>query len=587
MKRSSILGVCALALFLLGMKCLPDGNVTGTTPGDLASNCTALLNTYPGSFAFVPPEVDGESSTRAWVLDGTKVISPFDVEVVPPVSLDDPDDPASLNSFIAGAPYNLDGGPPESDPPYPSFEEIVFFQHAAFELTDPNPDPPDLPDYTPLLPRPATPPDPLPSVGVVTTSGYDHVLFFNSKHRSTVATSRLFPIRLKGPAGTDHPGFPPVPGNIRGRTGVATLTCAHPVAVDPDVDGPANSLLEKDFDPGDQKCAADASSFWARGQTGVVLTDKYLFVSTSNYFEDTDDPPIRVYFPGTVLVYNIYDGLDDDGDLDDTPVITPVATIQTYGFNPSHLNVVDVTGDGTPDFVLVTVSGADNTVNVPSGEDEGAENYVVDLGVEDPELGQRQAAIEVIDITTLYLVARYPLGAVNLSPTGLAISPTHKVAIAGSREGRWLLSIDLTPLAALIGSVQVIPPRTLDADVIRDFDNPFQVAHLQDGADDGEYPGWIGGVAINQAEDYVFAADEHDGTVMSALLSSVTASAGNGGQQLHPEAAPIDSTSTTDLKLPAVIQVRPGDPAGQVADVFFLIGKPEGNFCAVDIKPGS
>ena len=146
--------------------------------------------------------------------------------------------------------------------------------------------------------------------------------------------------------------------------------------------------------------------------------------------------------------------------------------------------------------------------------------------------------------------------------------------------------IDLEPLEALIGTSPAIP-NNLDSDVIHDFADPFQIDHRPTGgADTAVNPGSIGGVTLNLAEKRVFATDEHDGTLMSATLKTVT------GEKIKPQelfiiAEEIDSSDDKDLTIPGAIQVRPGDPDDQAADVFFLMGKPEGRLCAVDIEAGS
>jgi hypothetical protein len=402
---------------------------------------------------------------------------------------------------------------------------------------------------------------------LLTTSGYDHVLFFDPTDIVDIVdiVQSLFTVSVTVDSSKDPGDYLnlPNPGNTRTRRGIATLTCIHPPAVT------ANSLLEKNFDSGNEICAAgEASSFYARTQTGAVLTDDYLFVSTSNEDEATGaSHPFDVYFPGTVLVYSI-----DDDDPAVRPIFEPIAEIQLYGFNPTHLDVVDVNGGGA-DFILVTVSGADESDAVPVDA-----NHVLDDG-------QRQAAIEVIRISDQSLMARYPLGAADLSPTGLAISPTQEVAVAGSRAGRHLMAVDLAALVPLVSGAAEVPPKTLDPEyVYRDASNPLQIPHRKDGvADVQQYPGSIGGVAINHAETHVIATDEHDGTVTAIPLSSVI-SGSNAGQNFIAFAAPIDSTSTTEPRLPGAVEVRPGDPATYAADVFVLTSQPGGNLCAVNYQ---
>ena len=59
------------------------------------------------------------------------------------------------------------------------------------------------------------------------------------------------------------------------------------------------------------------------------------------------------------------------------------------------------------------------------------------------------------------------------------------------------------------------------------------------------------------------------------------------GQDIYVTGEPIDTTDSEALTGLSSIHVRPGAPSGYAADVFFLLGEPEGKLCAVNIEAGS
>ncbi len=457
----------------------------------------------------------------------TQTLMPFDVESVPP---EIPDGVA-----ILGIPLDSDGdGVPEGGAP--GSPALVPILDDVFAVD--------------------------PDLGFATASGYEEVIFFRP------ATGELLPVEVEVPASVpagDRPRLPP-PGTSALRTALSTFAC---VRVPPDALDSRGDPVAESVGP----CDPETPSFRTSFTSGVALAADHLFVSTSNLRvgRNRADPQ---FLPGSVLVFE----LDRDAD---PPRVRPHPTtpiILSSGFNPTHVTAYRA---GDREFVLVNVTG---TLGI--AEDDPDTKPVEGAGIPLSE-----AAIDVIDATTLARVATIPLGLAGLAFDAPAIDPSGRVALIGSAADRVLYGVDLGALAAL--PPPPAPPQVLGRDeaVIFDADAPFRIPGLARGAPPESCPGETLGVAFDHRGERVYVGDYCDGTLASIAFD------GSGRPDtvalrerfllldVQPLVAPLRADT---LGLPrglGRIAVRPGVPGVdfQGPEVFFLVAQEEGLLCGISV----
>jgi hypothetical protein len=395
-----------------------------------------------------------------------------------------------------------------------------------------------------------------PGLALVAASGYEEILFADAD-RGT-----LLSFDVGTPAGFPASRFPflPAPGATAARTAVSTAACVAPPPGAVDSTGAVPNASP----------ACPAGQMETSFTAGAALAAGRLFVPTSNITFNASTFA-SVFQPGTVLVYDI--------DLSALPPqVSPDAAqpvIFTHGFNPT--GVTTVRTPGGRELVLVTVSGA--LAFTASGA----------------QVAQSDAAVEVIDPAAPALVGRVPLGLAGLASGPLAVDPTGRVAFSGSSVGRSLYGIDLAALDAIPAAPA--SPVVLDgsdaaagnADArIFDAAHPLVLPQRPGGLPDASCPGFTSSAAFNAAADRLFATEYCDGSIG---VVSVDLSAGpvplpaSRFTALHatPVGAPIGDTSSSAVRAPSALAVRPGVPGLDFsgADLFFLAGTPQGELCAV------
>jgi hypothetical protein len=255
--------------------------------------------------------------------------------------------------------------------------------------------------------------------------------------------------------------------------------------------------------------------------------------------------------------------------------------IVTTAFNPTHVTAYSAAGR---EFVLVTASGALGIVEDQPGTPE----------IESGGLALTDAAIDVIDASTLELVATVPLGRAGLAFGPLAIDPGGRVAVAGSAVARWLLAADLEVLAALPASTGA--PLVLDGSsgpdaVVFDAAAPFQIPARIDGAPPATCPGFTAGVAFDHSGRRLFASDFCDGTLaeIGVDLSGAGAAPLPASRfdfiALSPVTAALRSDTLGRPRGPSVLRARPGVPGRDFTgpELFVLVDQP-GLLCGIDVN---
>ena len=406
---------------------------------------------------------------------------------------------------------------------------------------------------------------PRDDLALVTSSSYEEIILFDP----TLGELRSFDVSVDPAfAAGDYPLLP-APGTTAPRTALSTFACIRPPpgALDSRGEPIATSVSAAGF------CEAGVPSYLSSFTSGAALVGERLFVSTSNLGNDagTTEPQ---YLPGSVLVYDI--------DLSVAPpTLTPNAAtpvLLTSGFNPTQVTGLDLGGRR---FVLVTLSGAIGVEPDDPGTSE----------IEGAGVALTDAAIDVIDADTLNHVATIPLARAGLAFNRLAVDPTQRVAAIGSAIQRWLLAIDLEPLATLPAA----PPTPLILDgstgpnaVLFDGSAPFQIPARSDGAPSGTCPGFTAGVAFNDAGTALYLTDFCDGTLTQVDVAldagPPAASQFSIGEQLNVTAA-LRADTLGERHSPGALQVRPGEPGVDFdgPDVFLTVGDP-GLLCGIEVE---
>lgn len=502
------------------------------------SRCAPLPGAFPAGLDLVPG-VPG----RAVVANFTPpALLPFDLGPVPPA---------------VSAAASVPALPPDSDDD--GCDEPSVAPCAATGL--------------PFGPATAPQPDGVLAIAaglaLLTASAYEEVVFLDP------ATGRPVTGVVSTPASfaAGQYIYLPPPGTSAARTAVSTSGC---VAVTPGmVDSRGDALAV----PPGAWCLPGTASFRPTFTSGAAVAGGHLFVSMSNLADNTV-PEDAQYLPGVVLVYDF----DASGG---APAVSPDAAtpaIVTTGFNPTH-----VTAYRTPsgrDLILVTGSGA------------------IGRRLDDPATGEIEAGgipltaafVDVIDAQTLVTLATVPLGLAGLSSDRLAIDPTGRIALVGSAIGRALYAIDLAPL----DSLPVAPPAPLVMDGTTGGDSrvfdaalPLSIAARADGPAPASCNGFVVSADWNAAGTRLYATDFCDGTIatiVADLSGSPSLADLRGGRirfaSLDAVFAPLTAAALGRPRAPGILRVRGGRPGVDYtgADVFVLLGDPEGLLCAVRIE---
>lgn len=237
----------------------------------------------------------------------------------------------------------------------------------------------------------------------VTTSDYEQVLFMEP------STGRLKPLSVLNPENQaqhraqDWPLLPEQGAAVL-RTGVSTQRCIHP---DPALDSQGEVI---GMDP---QCDVDKAGFMTGFTVATAYGGERLFVATSNLAS----PSEARFNPGSLLIYDL--NLQHEPPTIQPHVEKPL--LQTSDFNPTALsNYVTPLGR---ELILVTNTGA--------------------LSFDGNLIGA--SGVDVIDVESLKVVARYPLGQAGARGP-VAIDPTGRIGLLGAESQRALYAIDLAPL---------------------------------------------------------------------------------------------------------------------------------------------
>jgi len=394
----------------------------------------------------------------------------------------------------------------------------------------------------------------------VTTSAYEQILFVNPQDGSLRMAALDPPAAGAGFDPADWP-FWPAAGALPFQSGFSTRACVYGTGL---LDSNAGAI------GANTRCDPGRDGFFTSFTKDVVAVGARLFVATSNLIR----PGQAQYAPGTVLVFDL-----DLGAL--PPRVGPDAAraIQlTTGYNPTSLT--PYTTPGGRDLVLVGVSGA-----IAQGNGPG--------------LVRTDSAIDVIDATSLDLIATIPLGRAGLGFDGLAIDATARLGLIGAATSRALFGIDLAALddPALGNGAQTLPivldgmtPGFPDARVY-DAARPFALPKRPDGPLDSVCTSQTS-VAIRDDNGFAAATDFCDGTLTRIVLDLPA----SRGTLLDPDAilavdrlveivAPLVRSANAEIRAPVDVRIRSGTPGLDYPgpDVHFTTGLPEGAVCGVRI----
>jgi len=402
------------------------------------------------------------------------------------------------------------------------------------------------------LPFPSFPPTlgelsaPRDDLGLVSTSDYEQVLFFDA--------ARALPreAQVETPAGFDPRDYPllPPPGASAPRTGLSTLVCVFPPA-------PA---LDSEGDPigVEERCDPATPGYFSRFTAGKALAGGRLFVATSN-----KGSGIR-FRPGTLLVY-LWSEAGGEIRVGPDPV-EPV--LFTRHFNPT--GVERVVTEGGRELVLVTSSG-------PIGAGTGAANV------------RGESAVEVIDPAVPRLAAVIPLGRAGPAFDALAVDPGGRIAWLGASSQRQLYAIDLRALDDPALYVASGPPAELPGAVVFDAAAPLVLPDRADGPAPQTCEGFTH-AAVNAAGSEVFATDFCDGTFTRVRMNLDAAAPVPWPRDRFAVASQATPFAPSDavglLRAPGVVRVRPGEPGldYDTPDVLVTAGQPDAQLCALRVE---
>jgi hypothetical protein len=399
------------------------------------------------------------------------------------------------------------------------------------------------------------------SLVALSTSSYEQILFIDPRDGG------LRPIDIELPAVSasfdpaDWPFWPAVGSSVE-RSGLSTRVCVY---ADDLMDSLGDPIGPNDF------CDDTRNGFVTRFTAGSALAGDRLFVATSNLLRSS-----RTQFaPGTVLIFEFDTNFDPPRARPD-----PMASVLiTTGFNPT--SITPYTTPSGRELVLVGVSGA---IALGSGSD----------------LVRTDSAIDVIDATSLELIATIPLGFAGLGFGGVSIDPTHRVGLIGAATRRALFGIDLAALDdPTLGFGPEPLPIVLDGSTpgfrdarLYDADSPLLLPKRANGPPDSQCTTQTS-VAMSSNSSFGATSDFCDGTVTVLTIAPpplrttpLDTAAVVTIDRLEAVAAPLVDDATGRIRAIGGVVVRPGTPGVDFAgpDVYFTAGLPEGAVCGVRIQ---
>ncbi len=396
-------------------------------------------------------------------------------------------------------------------------------------------------------------------VALVTTSGYEQVLFYDARD------GRLAGLEVGNPsdAGAHHAAdrpLLPAAGSFASRTGLSTTACAYPPTP---VDSAGAGIAPSPH------CDPTRIGFLTRFTAATAVSAGRLFVATSNLFSSSQ----AAFHPGTVLVHDVT--VDAAGRPTRVAPNTSAPVLFTSAFNPTGLTAHRTPGGR--DVVLVTLTGAI----------DGAGDLLGD------------SALDVIDVAGLRVVATVPLGRAGASFGRVAIDPGGYVAVLGAESAPHVYAVDLASLddpalyaprpspVVLDGST----PGFADARIFH-AGAPLALPRRADGPPEVLCRTRVN-VGANAAGDRVYATDWCDGSLSTVRIDwtqplerPVSPARFRVAERLD-WFAPKWPANFGQPSAPSGPLTRPGRPGVDFdgPDLFFLINEPEGQLCAARVEP--
>lgn len=535
----------ALALAVpLGASCVGGGDGGGggapvVTVESPDERCAALPGAFPPGLSFVPTALGATGSAQRLVAasDVPASVIPFSPDSLPPA--------VAASGRVPSFPADSDGDGQPDDVRSPRPDGVLALA---------------------------------PDLALVSASGFAEVLFVDPR------SGALRQVQVSVPGDVPATRFArlPAPGGSALRTAISTAACIAdppPGAVDSN-----GAPLTATFPPSPDSCVDPRVRSFEFGYTsGVAFAAGRLFVSMSN-LGNNPGTQFTQFLPGAVLVYDFDPAASP-------PRVSPRAdgVIFTTAFNPTHVTALRTAGGR--DLVLVTNTGPLGVILDDPQTDE----------LEAGGVAQGEGSIDVIDATTLQLVATVPLGLAAPSFDALAIDPSRRVAFTGSAATRSLYAIDLAPLDALPPLAAGARPFVLDGSDVRvggadarifDAARPLRIPARANGAPAATCPGFTVGTAFGATGAKLFATEFCDGTLTTVGVDlsgdppiPVPRDEHFAVLAQSNVVAPVGATGLGQPRALGSIAVRPGVPGIDYRgpDVFVLAGDPEGLLCALRI----
>jgi len=397
-----------------------------------------------------------------------------------------------------------------------------------------------------------------PATVLVTTSGYEQVLFYDAGTSALALFELASPPEAEGGRAADRPLFPPA-GTAALRTAVSTTRCAYPTRL---VDSNGAAIAPSPL------CDPERTGFLTRFTAATAVAAGRLFVATSNLYDSGG----AAFHPGTVLVHEVT--TDPSGrparvvPHADTPVLF------TTAYNPTGLRAHRTPGGR--ELLLVTVSGA------------------LAVGGE----VRSDAALDVIDAQQLRVVATVPLGRAGVAAGDVAVDPGGHVALLGAEGRRRLYAVDLSvlddpALYAPRGEPVVLDGSTPGFPDARIFDErrPLELPRRPDGPPDALCTTRTD-VTMNDTGTLAYTTDWCDGTLSVVAIDWRLPLE----TPLSPERfevvrrfdwlAPKWPANFGLPAAPSRPRTRPGRPGVDFEgpDLFFLVNEPEGQLCSARVE---
>lgn len=395
----------------------------------------------------------------------------------------------------------------------------------------------------------------------LTTSGYEQIVFIDPRS-GELRVNALAPPSPSPSFDPDDWPFWPAAGVLPFQSGFSTRACVYGGGL---VDSNGGAIGTN------TRCDGVSDGFFTSFTSDVAFANDRLFASTANLIQSST----ARFAPGTVLVF----------DLDSVSVPPRAgphptnAILVTTGYNPTSLT--PYTTPAGRELILVGVSGA------------------IALGT-GPGLVTTDSSVDIIDATTLEVIATIPLGRAGLGFGEIAIDPTSRIGLVGAATERSLYGIDLAVLDdPTLGTGPQTLPIVLDGMTpgfgdgrLFDASTPFELPKRPDGPLDSTCTTQTS-VAIKANGSFAVASDFCDGTISQLDLALPAART----TPLDPMAvllldrsievvAPLVPTASGEIRAPSEVQIRPGIPGVDFdgPDVHFTTGLPEGAVCGARIE---